>query len=497
MTRTYRTIDQLDSVGKSKLYNNFSGGLNTSTTNDILRDEEATIRKNWGQDELFALKKVGGYTKKNSSAMASAKIQGLFRVYKSSGSDEFLAVCNGAMYYSDNEGTSWTGATAGTGLSATDFFTGVNYNDLFFFTSATDNLKHYTPSTNTVAAATDQPTNACKVLVKRADRRMVACVNSTASSTLYYSKVAATGSDADDWSATNDAGSIAIDGAKSDPLTGIASLGTYDLVYKDTTVFKVWDYPQTKAVRIIGSPGSAAPYSIAQGDGMVFSLARDSVDMWDGVAFEKVSEPVKAIVRAVDPAYIQNAFGICRYGFYWLFYTPTGGTTNTKCIVYDIRNSNPYDRKFIWFERDDLAMNCPVVFGGVGDDNEIYAGDSAATGFVYQLDSGTSDNTGNITAVYQTKYDNMDMPNVIKRFSKIIIQYYNTSGTFTVNYYWNKGASTASYTITGTDGEGVDIQRLPDNVVGKDISIKITHVGASTAPVIKNIQIDWEALYEK
>ena len=78
-------------------------------------------------------------------------------------------------------------------------------------------------------------------------------------------------------------------------------------------------------------------------------------------------------------------------------------------------------------------MNCPLVLDGVGDNNELYAGDSASTGFVYQLDTGTTDNTGNITAYYQTKYMNMDAPNVVKRFSKIFIEYYNTSGTFTID----------------------------------------------------------------
>jgi len=497
MARKTLTLDKIDNTRDSKTLNNFTGGLNVILTNDLLGDGEALIRKNWGQDELGALKKVNGYTKKNSTLIHASPIHGLFRVYKSAGSDELLAICNGAMYYSDNEGTSWTAATSGGSLSTSDFFTGVNYNDLFFFTSPTDNLKHFTPSTNTVAAATDTPTVGCKVLFKRADRRLVALVNSTNGSTLYHSKVDPTGTAADDWSATGDAGSIAIDGTKSDPLTAGISLGTYDLIFKDATAFKVWDYPATKAVRIIGSPGCAAPYSIASGGGYIFLLGRDAIWMWDGVSFTKISDPVRSVIAGINSTYIQNAFAVYRNGFYLLFYTPTGQTTNTKCLVYDVKYSNPYDNKCIWYERDDLAINCPLVLSGTGDANEIYGGDAPSTGFIYRLDNGTSDNTANITAIYQTKYFDMKASNVVKRFAKVYIEYYNTSGTFTINWYVNRGSATGSYTITGTGGSAIDIQTLPDTAVGTDFSVKVTHVGASTAPVIRSIEIEYEFLYRQ
>lgn len=498
MPRNYTILDQIDNQGNNKIISQFSGGLDTTTTNDLLPDNKAIVRKNWGQDELGALKKVNGYTKKNAIALASKPVRGLFRVYKSSGSDEMLAICNGVVSYSDDEGTTFTGATGGSGFTETDYWTGVNYNDLFFFTGQTDNLKHYTPGTNTVAAATDKPAVGCKFIFKRADRRLVCIVNATNSSTLYYSKVDPTGTDADDFSAVNDAGSIAIDGAKSDPLTGGASIGTYDLIYKDYCSFKVWNYPNPKSIRIIGGAGCASPYTVAQGEGMVFALGHDSISMWDGNSFTKISEPIKNILATIPQAYIQNSFAVCRNGFYWLFYPGVGSTVNNKCLVYDIRNSNPYDNQCIWFERDDLAMNSPLVLDGVGDNNEIYAGDSASTGFVYRLDNGTSDNTANITAYYQTKYDNMGASNIVKRFSKIYISCYNTSGTFTVNWYCNKGTSiTGSYTITETSGELIDIEPMPDSCVGTDLSIKITHAGNSTAPIIRSIEVAWEALYDK
>ena len=496
MPRIHTQLDAVENQGDQKVINIF-GGLNTSISNDLLQDSDAIIRKNWGGDETGALTKVAGYTKKNSTKLADAPVRGLFRVYKSSGSDELLAICNGVVSYSDNEGTSFTGATNGTGLSATDFYTGVNYNDLFFFTSPTNNLYHFTPATNTVAASTDQPTWGCKILLKRADRRMVALVNSSYGSTLSFSKVNPTGTAADDWSATADAGTIAIEGVKSDPLTGGATLGAYDLIFKDYTAFKVWDYPNVKSKKITGAPGCIAPYSVVEGGGYVFFLAKDGIYQWDGAGFEKLSEPVKSIIMNIPKAYKANTWGAYRNGLLYIYYTPNGATTNTGCLIYDVLNSNPYNKQFIWYERADWAMNCPLVLSGTGDDNEIYAGDSASTGFVYRLENGTTDNTGNITSIWQSKYHDMKLSNVVKYFAKLYIEYYNTSGTFTVNWYTDRGSTTGSYTITGTGGNAIDVKGLPPEAKGTDFSVKITHVGSSTAPVIRSVSISWEALYER
>ena len=288
MPKLYKQIDFEENVGSTKYLSNFSGGLNPTDGNEVLKDNEATIRKNWGQDEKGAIKKVAGFTKANSTKIDDAAIRGLFRAYQSDGTTKLLAICNTKLYFSDDDGATFTQATSGTGLSATEFNSGVNYNDLFFFTNKTDNLQHYTPGTDTMAAATDQPAQPCKILLKRTDRRMLALVNDTTGPTLYYSKIDPTGAAADDWSATNDAGSISIDGAKSEPLTGGATFGAYDIIFKDYAAFKVWGYPAPQATKIQGSPGCAAPFSVAQGEGLCFFLSHDAVWMYDGNRFVKI-----------------------------------------------------------------------------------------------------------------------------------------------------------------------------------------------------------------
>ena len=522
MSLLARSLDTLDNAQGVISISDYSGGVNTTESNELLKDNEAIIRKNWGNDNVGSIKKVTGHTKKNATLLGAKPVRGLFRVYQSNGTKHLLAICNGASFYSTDGGTTFAAVTSGTGLTETVFNSGVNYNNLFFFTNATDNLKLYTPGTTTMSTPSGVPTDPCRILLKRSDRRLLALVNSVNGSTLYFSKVDPTGAAADDWSAANDAGSIAIDGALSEPLTGGMTFGAVDIILKSYAAFRVWGYPTPQAQRMPGSPGCAAPQSVAQGDGLGFHLGHDGVWMFDGNKFIKISFPIEDIIDNINPSYIQNAFGVYREGLYWLFYTPSGATTNTKCIIYDVTFSNPYTGKNVWFEREALSMNCPVVFNGEGDDNELYAGASGSTGFVYRLDfsSAGADVTSDIEAIYQTKYFNGGKPtdpisHIVKRFSKIHITYFQPTATTNVRWYTNRGLTSGSFNlpatqtgvvlgvfILGTDSlaenvERTHTERLPDTAIGKDISLKFTNEGQGSPSIIRNCSIEFETLYSE
>jgi len=517
MPLTNQSVDSIENRTGRISVNDFSGGLNVVSSNEELADNESIIRKNWDNNSRGAIGKVNGYTKKNATLMGAKPVRGLFRVYQSSGAKQLLAICNGKVFYSDDDGATFTQESGSVAITETVYNSGVNYNDKLFFTNQTDNLYHYTPGTTTAAASTDKPTDPCRVILKRADRRLLALINSVNGSTLYFSKVDPTGVAADDWSAANDAGYIAIDGAKSESLTGGMTFGSVDIIFKDYAAFKVWGYPSPQAVRMSGSPGCAAPQSIAQGEGAGFHLAHDGVWLYNGSQFVKISDPIEDILDNINSSYIQNAFGVYRDSKYWLFYTPSGSVVNTKCLIYDIAMSNPYAGKNVWYERDALSMNSPVVFNGAGDDNELYAGGSGDTGFVYRLDysSTGADNTSDITSTYQTKYFNDKTPYITKRFSRIFIRYFLAKGNVLVNWYTNGGTTVGNFSMPTTqtgvalgsfvlgtsalseDTERTQFEHLPDTAIGKDISLKFTHIGIGTTPIIRDVQIDYELLYKE
>lgn len=517
MPKTYAvpSIDTIDNVRMRKVLTSFNGGLNKKSSNEELNDNEATLRQSWSNDDRGAIKKVNGYTKLNATLLGAKPVRMLGRVYMANGTKHLLAMCNGKLFYSTDNGVTFTQETGAVAFTETDFFTGVNYNNLFFFTGLTNNLYKYTPGTTTAAVTTSQPTDPCKIILKRSDRRLLALVNTVNASTLYCSKVDPTGAAADDWSAANDYSSIAIDGALSEALTGGATFGAYDIIFKDYAAFKVWGYPTPQAIRMTGSPGCAAPYSVAQGDGLTFHLAHDGVYMYDGSRFILISDPIKPLIDLINPTYVQNAFGVYREGLYWLIYTYTGQTTNKKAFIYDVLGSNPYTGKNLWYERP-LLMNSPIVLQGYGDDNELFAGDSASTGFVYRLDfsSTGADDTANIEGIYQTKYFDFDTPHITKFFPKIHITYYLAKGDLIVTWYTNRDTVSGSFTIpvtqTGTplgvfvldtdrlaaNVENTHTERLPSTAIGKDISLKFTHNDTGSPPIIRECEIEAEALYE-
>jgi len=511
----YVGVDAIENIRGSILIDEFDGGLNTKHSNESLRDSEAIIRQNWSNDERGAITKVNGFTKANSSkTMGANPVRGLFRCYTSAGTRKLLAVCDGKLFYSDDD-AAFTQEGNTTAITETEFNAFVNYNDKVFMTNATDNIIVYSPATDTAAAATDAPTDACKIILKRTDRRLIALNNDVNGSTLYYSKIDPTGAADNDWSATNDAGSMAIDGALSEKIVGGATFGSVDIVFKDYAAFQVWGYPTPQAIKLPGSPGCAAPYSVAQGDGLCFHLAHDGVYLYDGNKFILISDNIESIIDSISPAYAKNAFGIYRDGLYWLFYTASGDIVNKNCVVYDAIHSNSYVGQNLWYSRVGLEVNCPTVFQGPLDDNQLYAGGSASAGFVYRLDYSASgaDDIANITSIYQTKYFDGGYSNMVKRFTKILVTFYLNTGSLTFNWYVNRGLTTGNYSgITGSTGtplgsfildtstlggilDTTSIALLDDTAIGKNISLKITNTAIGTAPVVRKIEVFWEGLY--
>lgn len=498
----------------------FDGGLNTKYSNSLLRDDEAIVRQNWHNDAYGDIEVVRGYDLKNTSQPASAAVMGLFRVYQSGGLRKGLAIINGTMYYSDNNFGTLTAATGGTGFGTEKVHSGVNFNDLFFVTSRDTNLKHYTPGTNTVANATDKPPYPCAVIRKLAEGRLIAVNNDINGSTLYFSKLNPTGTDSDDWSATNDAGSVAVDGAKSEKTISAFPWESGAIALKSYGAFRTYGFPSVTATIIPASPGCDAPHAVVWStkEGKAYFLNKEGIWMFDGTVFLRISEVIQSLIDEINPAYIENATAVYRLGYIWFFWTASGDITNKKCVIYDAKHSNPYEGRNIWYERINLNIASPVYFDGTGDDNELYGGTSQATGKIYRLDFSSSgrDESANTTAAYQTKYFDAGLPNVIKNFKRIRIKLIGNGGTLTVTWYTNDGATSGSYTVTidSISGFTLDVSRLdvgtlggsaqdqysrqnlPDMAVGRNISVKIEHSGTATRPRIKEVTIEGQLMYE-
>lgn len=83
-----------------EIYNDFSGGANTSVTDSSLRDNELTYLKNVDIDDRGTLKRRTGM-KRTFDYHIAGKGQGMF-VWRGEGRETVLAACNGKLYLFNN-----------------------------------------------------------------------------------------------------------------------------------------------------------------------------------------------------------------------------------------------------------------------------------------------------------------------------------------------------------------------------------------------------------
>lgn len=86
-----------------EVYHNFSGGLNTVTSNDNLDPSELTNLVNIDLGERGSLKRRNGFTKFLKTDGVEGKGQGFFRYYDSQGNGKFIMAIEGKLYVEDGE----------------------------------------------------------------------------------------------------------------------------------------------------------------------------------------------------------------------------------------------------------------------------------------------------------------------------------------------------------------------------------------------------------
>ena len=132
-----------------------------------------------------------------------------------------------------------------------------------------------------------------------------------------------------------------------------------DSIYQFT--FTSTGVPQVALIN--ASVGAIAPRSIVTVENDVFFLSRRGVftiGNEPGFAFDvlrtnELSSRVRADIKTIDPAYIQNTAAIytsdANKNLVIFSYTPSGSTTNTKAIVYD-------RERMAWYRWTNISANC-------------------------------------------------------------------------------------------------------------------------------------------
>ena len=204
--------------------------------------------------------------------------------------------------------------------------------------------------------------------------------------------------DALNWSAVSpsDSSSLNIDKYFGGVIQFIKMLNDRVVVWKEKLV-KRWDEEYLRTV--LASDGLDAPYSVAEINGMAFSLDRNAIRLYDGSAPQELTSKIEDLIFGIDFG-ATNTPRICGEVFKKKYYLSVGTITDedgetvaNAWIVYD------YNKNSFWLYSlaDQATAMCQLKCSdGV---QRMYFGGTA--GSVFQMFSGDTDNGVEIEAILE------------------------------------------------------------------------------------------------
>jgi len=413
--------------------NNFSGGLNTRDADHKLGANEAQELKNLVLDADGSITKRNGSTKYNSSAIGSNPVHSLYKFYKSDGFAKLLAVHDSTLY----GGTGNAFGSVGS-LSTSSSCSFETWGDLCYICNGTV-FKKYNDITFANVSGTP-PIG--KYVVFRKNRLYVAGVTS-ASNRLYFCDVG----DPATWNISSNF--IDIRSNDGDEITGILPLLDNLVIYKKNSIWMLSGDNNLNffLTPVIHNVGCTSPKTLVSYGHLHYFLHRTGVHIFNGTRVEKISGKVDHETVNIPYSYLENAVGIVHKEKYWLSYTSVGEAQNKRIIVFDTRAGFGG-----WVLFTGINARCFALLNGGGDQGELYCGDST-NGYVWELDSGTSDGGNSIATKFKSKNFNMGHPILFKNAIYAHITGENSNASVDVSIIGDHGTNSSMLTFA-MSGDG-------------------------------------------
>lgn len=184
----------------------------------------------------------------------------------------------------------------------------------------------------------------------------------------------------------NAGGYINVAHGEGEAIRGLCTYNDRLIILKQTSIWALvgtnfLDFTLQVVTRDLGCMSHK---SIAQFQNGIIWYTGNEIILFDQSGFQVLSDPVKDHLDDIANAYRSQAVGVISDMRYFFFYTPTGGTYNTKCIVYDLRMKG-------WTELTGWNVRCAMRMRGETEVWTLVCGDSNA-GFVWSSDTGWTDN---------------------------------------------------------------------------------------------------------
>lgn len=198
-----------------------------------------------------------------------------------------------------------------------------------------------------------------------------------------------------DFDSSNNAGTIIIPSSGGDSCTGMYSANGYLYIWQRNALWELFGTsPNNFELRNISNEiGMINRRTLVEYDRYLIFLSDKGVYIFDGANLINLTE--NKINNFIDTwANKTNCSATLWGNRYLLAYTPSGETSNSEAIFYDIKRE-------VWGKKTNFCANVFVTWNGSTDDNRIYFGSSNQSS-IYRWDSGTNDDGYPIELLYDT-----------------------------------------------------------------------------------------------
>jgi hypothetical protein len=231
-----------------------------------------------------------------------------------------------------------------------------------------------------------------------------------------------------------------------DIINGLAIINDQLAIFKRKRIAVLFSKENSVNFSVEWAPagvGCTSPDGLATYRGIAYFPAEDGVYTFDGSLVKKISDKISSTYKGIGN--LTTIVGECYDGKYYMAYTPAGGSTNSKVLVYDIDTQS-------WWKYDGMDISSWMLFDKGNDTYEFYGCD-ASDGFIYKMFDGTNDAGSAINFYWISKWNDFSAPERKKRFRKVYTQFEKTTEAATVVFGVNYDFGTA-FTKTEINTQG-------------------------------------------
>jgi len=363
---------------------------------------------------------------------------GLYRAYKSDGTKKSLLAHGTTLYSVSDVDGSLTSLKAG--LTANGLYRFHMANDVVYYTNGVDAPRKWNFTTE---ASNTGTTTISSNLILHKDQMFYLDV--TSPNRIYFSDKTAF----ETFTSTN---FLYVPSPKNpDTISGWTVLNDNLYILTKKTKWALYGSDLTNFVlrKATGLKGSYSQEQMQSTRNHLYFVSDDGIYRFNGATDELISRDITDEFNAIaNKSTITTALANNRF---YVFYTPSGGAQNSKCLVYNINYAS-------WESIDlNTYISLSNVWQGVGDTGQfLQASNLVGAAYYAEASTNTYNNLGkSLTYDIRTKYEFFGNPASKKRIKRWYPRFAAQSGAYNVSCQYDKDfANSPSTTLESMASSG-------------------------------------------